>query len=94
MKKYTPTGFPLGRPRMGETRPETTAILARRKYREANREKLNEQNRIFVAQWRAKNPERAKQSQKMSRLRHNTFVNWLSKSEQGIDVTWSFDLFD
>jgi hypothetical protein len=66
---YIPTGYPRGRPRIGEERPLSKGALWQRKYRAENRERYNEINRAYQARWRAANPERAYQIGKESKQR-------------------------
>ena len=57
---YTPTGFPLGRPRKGEIRPLTPGAENQRKRREKLKRKnpkaFNQFNAIYQQLWQLANP--------------------------------------
>lgn len=94
MKKssYKPTGFPVGRPRNGEIRPETPQSIAAAKYREDNRYWLLALNRVRVAEWRAANPERALQHSRNKAARDKAYCAWVAKNEAPIQVMVTIDL--
>lgn len=66
---YKPTGYPTGRPRKGEIRPETKQGKACREWRERNREKNLEMQRMYNQKFREEQPERWAEIQRGVRLR-------------------------
>lgn len=93
-KNYTPTGFPLGRPRMGDIRPLTPKTIAARKYRAGNIEQVRESTRAAVAAWRQKDPVHARKVMKSSKIRNEAYVKWIDTdgTNKKLSVTVDFKI--
>lgn len=66
---HKPTGYPKGRPRLGEVRPTTPGGIESKQWREANPELYLERNREYTRRWRANNYERVIEIEKNTVLR-------------------------
>lgn len=87
---YKPTGFPLGRPRIGEIRPETPKMISARKYREENKDWLPAYNRIKGAAYRSANKAHVKHLARMSKIRTDAYYAWVEQHNKKIEVKVQF----
>lgn len=71
---YKPTGYPPGRPRKGEVRPDTPKKAAARAYYERNKsdEEFLERRREAVREWYWRDPEHALALSRASKIRMST----------------------
>lgn len=66
---YKSTGFLVGRPRTGETRPLTKKAIARKQYYEANREKMIAKSREWFLKKMEQDPDYDRRVQSAHRAR-------------------------
>lgn len=88
---YVPTGFPLGRPRKDEIRPDTQKSIAAKKYREENADWLPAYNTERSQAWRANHPERATMHDRNAYARKKAYASW-TKKHVLITVTTTFEM--